>query len=128
VRVHIEDDTGLSEGGYETRLERTGEIRGYGYMARGYFCSLTCGWRYALRSVDRPQRSGAEERRRLRPMIRFKVTFESPKRVFYVRANDAHEAFTTVRMIEELLERRSRGRTLDAAIIDALQSEDEDES
>ena len=37
-----------------TRLQWSGvihRIRGYGYNAEGVFCTLTCGYRYALRCV-----------------------------------------------------------------------------
>ena len=26
-----------------------GELQGYGYRSNGYFCSLTCGFRYAVK-------------------------------------------------------------------------------
>jgi len=33
---------------FTTVTKRTGRILGYGYQGEGHFCSLRCGWRYAL--------------------------------------------------------------------------------
>lgn len=34
----------------DTYTRKVGErISGYGYMSQGYFCTLRCGWRFALR-------------------------------------------------------------------------------
>lgn len=60
-------------------------------------------------------------------MNRFKVTFDKPKRTFYVRAEDEGTAFEMAKTIESILERpkKDRGRTLTDAVIEALQTDDE---
>ena len=34
--------------GFLTLYELTGEIRGYGYASAGFFCTQTCGWKWAV--------------------------------------------------------------------------------
>jgi hypothetical protein len=34
--------------GFITLSERTGKILGYGYRGRGHFCSLRCGYEWAM--------------------------------------------------------------------------------
>ena len=46
--VRVEHTNVLGQSGFETRSERTGRIIGWGYAARGWFCSLRCGWSYAI--------------------------------------------------------------------------------
>lgn len=49
--------------GYYT-VDEPGELEGFGYMARGHFCSLRCGWRFAVdhieetEQVDEPKDAG----------------------------------------------------------------------
>ena len=40
------------DGGYYT-VDEPGELKGFGYMARGYFCSLRCGWGFAVDLLER---------------------------------------------------------------------------
>ena len=47
-RVSVRVDT--SEG-FHTR-EQAGALLGFGYLARGHFCSLRCGWAFAINTVE----------------------------------------------------------------------------
>src|SRR5512143_2349903 len=40
--------------GFHT-VEEPGDLKGYGYAARGHFCSLRCGWEFAVKSVEGTQ-------------------------------------------------------------------------
>ena len=33
-------------------VDEPGELQGFGYMARGHFCSLRCGWRFAVDLIE----------------------------------------------------------------------------
>jgi hypothetical protein len=33
-------------------VDEPGELLGFGYTARGHFCSLRCGWRFAVDSIE----------------------------------------------------------------------------
>lgn len=36
-------------------VDDPGTLRGFGYGARGHFCTMTCGWRYAVTLCDSVQ-------------------------------------------------------------------------
>jgi hypothetical protein len=65
---------------------------------------------------------------------RYRVTFlptdakpwadGSPRRVFFVAAEDEDEAFSIAAAIESVLERVSRKRTLEQAIVDAVTNDE----
>lgn len=46
VRVPLPNDAGF------TSREERGELRGWGYAGRNHFCSLRCGWRFAVDAVE----------------------------------------------------------------------------
>ena len=46
-QVHVEDDDG-----FHTEHKRVG-IRGYGYELNGLFCTLGCGFRFAVKVAKR---------------------------------------------------------------------------
>jgi hypothetical protein len=60
--------------------------------------------------------------------IRYKVVFKNPRRVFYVRAKNAFDAFDAARVIEGVYEnpKKPRERTLTDAVIDAIQNEEDE--
>ncbi len=57
------------------------------------------------------------------PTFLYRVTFENPARTFYVRANDAHDAFRVAQAVEMMLEHLHRireGRAFSRARIDRV--------
>ena len=50
--VKYETPSLIDDPGFETLSERTGQILGYGYGRRGLFCSLRCGWRFAIDAIE----------------------------------------------------------------------------
>ncbi len=53
VSVRHDQVDALGNAGFITIAEKTGRIRGYGYAALGHFCSLRCGWAFAVKAVER---------------------------------------------------------------------------
>lgn len=41
-----------TEAGYHTKVVRTDEVEGYGYHDNGHFCTLRCGFLYAINFLE----------------------------------------------------------------------------
>jgi hypothetical protein len=41
------------DGGHTYKEEETGKILGYGYWRQGFFCTLRCGYRYAVKCIQK---------------------------------------------------------------------------
>lgn len=51
-----------SDGGPSVQTTRLrGRILGYGYAATNFFCSLTCGWMYAVAILRKEEKNKEEE-------------------------------------------------------------------
>lgn len=46
--VRVETPNPLGGIDFKTQVEKTGNVEGFGYHNNGYFCSLRCGYEYAL--------------------------------------------------------------------------------
>jgi hypothetical protein len=51
--VRVDSVNALGENDHRSHTEKTGKIRGFGYLAKGHFCTQWCGWSWAVECIEK---------------------------------------------------------------------------